>query len=194
VADDFESFTTAYLQDFVRAVETLDRAALRQITEVLSAAQTRGANVFVAGNGGSAAIANHFECDASKGTFVPGTPPLRSHSLSANPSMITAFANDVGYEEVFASQIDLYGRPGDVAFIISSSGNSPSVVVACQRAKERGLITCALVGFAGGDLKKLADHVLHIPVHNYGIVEDMHQAVIHLVTQYMKRSALKSVR
>lgn len=184
---EFSAFSDRYLKQFAAAILELDRSALAQMLSVLERARAGGHTVFIAGNGGSAAVANHFECDASKGTFVDGASPLRSRSLVANTSVLTALANDLGYEHVFSKQLDYYARPGDVLILVSSSGSSPNVVEACHAAKAKGLTTMALVGFRGGALKTLADVVLHVPIENYGIVEDAHQAVVHLLTQFMKQ-------
>jgi D-sedoheptulose 7-phosphate isomerase len=182
----FAELFRAYKKSFLEAVETWDEAALERIARVLTEVRDRGGTVLIAGNGGSAAIANHTECDASKGTFHAGESPLLSRSLSANPSVITAIGNDVGFESIFERQVDYYGRRGDALLLVSSSGSSPNVISACAAAKKRGMVTIALVGFAGGALKDMADHCLYVPFHNYGIVEDMHQASVHVITQYLK--------
>jgi phosphoheptose isomerase len=182
----FLAYARAYQERFARAVQEWDLAALERLTAVLESARASGATVHIAGNGGSAAIANHAECDCSKGTYVDGQPPLMTRSLSANTSVMTALGNDIGYEWIFERQVRYYARPGDVVVLVSSSGNSPNVVQACKTARELGLTTVALVGFRGGALAGLADHVVHIPVDHYGIVEDMHQACIHLVTTYLR--------
>ena len=185
---DFQGFAARYLEAFAGAVRAFDVALLEGLAELFLDARRRGAEILVAGNGGSAAIANHFECDATKGTHVQdGAPALRSRSLSANMSVLTALGNDLGYASVFERQVEYYGRPGDLLVLGSSSGSSPNVVAACRHAKAKGLTTLALVGFKGGVLKAEADHVFHVPVENYGIVEDCHQAVIHLLTQYLRR-------
>lgn len=184
----FAEFARAYQARFRRAVEDWDLAALERLAAVLADARARGACVLIAGNGGSAAVANHAECDASKGTHVDGRAPLNSRSLSANTSVLTAIGNDLGYAAVFEKQVELYARPGDVLMLVSSKGSSPNVVAACRAAKARGLTTVALVGFDGGALRGLADCVVHVPADNYGIVEDMHQACLHLVTQFLKEA------
>jgi phosphoheptose isomerase len=181
----FDQFSDEYLTAFAAATRALDRQALARIMTTLDEAKARGAEVFVAGNGGSAAIANHFECDATKGTHTRGAA-LRTRSLAANTSILTALGNDLGYETVFEKQVEYFGRPGDVVVLVSSSGNSPNVVRAAETAKARGLVTVALVGFKGGALKSMCDVVLHVPVDNYGIVEDLHQAAVHLITQYLR--------
>jgi D-sedoheptulose 7-phosphate isomerase len=182
----FAEFFRTYKKSFQQAVETWDEAALERIARALVEVRDRGGTLLIAGNGGSAAIANHTECDVSKGTFHEGERSLVSRSLSANPSVLTAIGNDIGFESIFERQVDYYGRKGDAVLLVSSSGNSPNMLLACETAKKRGLVTIALVGFAGGALKDAADHFLYVPVHNYGIVEDLHQASIHVITQYLK--------
>jgi phosphoheptose isomerase len=182
----FRRFARDYQARFRRAVEEWDLGALEKLAAVLDAARARGACVLIAGNGGSAAIASHAECDASKGTFVDGRAPLNSRSLSANTSVLTAIGNDLGYPAIFEKQVEYYGKPGDVLLLVSSKGSSANVVNACRAAKARGLVTVALVGFDGGTLLGLADCVVHVPAENYGIVEDMHQACLHLVTQFLR--------
>jgi D-sedoheptulose 7-phosphate isomerase len=182
----FAEFFRAYKESFQEAVATWDEAALERIVRVLADVRDGGGTLLIAGNGGSAAIANHTECDVSKGTFHAGQPPLVSRSLSANPSLLTAIGNDVGFASIFERQVDYYGKKGDALLLVSSSGGSPNVIEACAAAKARGLVTIALVGFTGGALKDMADHCLFVPFHNYGIVEDLHQASVHVITQYLK--------
>ena len=188
----FAEFFGAYRKEFQAAVAAWDEAALERIAQVLSDVRDRGGTLLIAGNGGSAAIANHTECDASKGTFPDGGPALVSRSLSANPSVITAIGNDVGFASIFERQVDHYGREGDALLLVSSSGNSRNVIEACAAAKARGIVTIALVGFTGGALRDMADHVLFVPFHNYGIVEDLHQASVHVITQYLKERWAKA--
>lgn len=191
---DFEAFSMGYIDRFVEAIRNLDRRALGEIAIAFAKARREGRQIFIAGNGGSAAIATHAECDVTKGTDVPGMPPMRSRSLASNMSVLTALANDEGYESVFSRQLELYAQEGDVAVFVSSSGNSPNVLRGCETAKAMGLTTIALVGFKGGKLKDAAEIALHVPVENYGIVEDAHQCVFHLVSQYARQIAEKDAR
>jgi phosphoheptose isomerase len=185
-AGHFADFFRAYKRSFAEALEAWDEAALERVARALAEVRDRGGTLLIAGNGGSAAVANHTECDASKGTHHDGQPRLISRSLAANPSVLTAIGNDIGFASIFERQVEYYGRPGDALLLVSSSGNSPNVVKACEVAKARGLLTIALVGFSGGALRNLADHCLYVASHNYGIVEDMHQASVHVVTQYLR--------
>lgn len=142
--------------------------------------------IYVGGNGGSAAISNHLTCDFSKGCAQPEMAPLRTHSLSCNMPLLTAIANDFEYSEIFSRQLEYQGlRDQDIVILISSSGNSPNVVAAAQYANKVGAHVIGFTGFDGGRLKELSKISFHIPVHNYGIVEDCHQAIMHILAQYM---------
>jgi D-sedoheptulose 7-phosphate isomerase len=187
----FRSFADEYFGNFAAAIGALSREPLEQVVDILEGVRQRGGTVWVAGNGGSAAISDHLVCDATKGTYVPGGGPLRSVSLSSNGPMLTALANDIEYAEVFRQQLEYYLRPEDAVLVISSSGNSPNVVAACEYAREKGVPTIAFVGFDGGKLRSLADVAIWVPVRNYGICEDAHQAVMHCITQYMRARAEK---
>ena len=184
--DGFSEFADGYFTRLADAARAIDRTALARARDLIATLRTTGGCLLVAGNGGSAAIANHLECDATKGTLVEGVAPIRSRSLSANPSVLTAIANDIEFGAVFAKQIEMYARDGDVVLLVSSSGSSPNVIAACHAAKARRLPTIALVGFSGGGLAKLADVVVHVAVSDYGIVEDLHQSVLHLITQHLR--------
>jgi D-sedoheptulose 7-phosphate isomerase len=186
---DFEAFVNGYYERFATALLNFDKAPLAGVLDALDRVTGAGGTVWVAGNGGSAAIANHTVCDVSKGTCVDGRPPIRSVSLAANVPLLTALANDISYDQVFAEQLKYYLSPRDAVLLVSSSGNSPNVVNACRYANEFGVPTIALVGFRGGKLAQLARHVIWIPVEDYGIVEDAHQSIIHVLTQYMKARA-----
>lgn len=183
---EFSTFVTAYYERFAKALLDFDKSPLKDVLSVLDQVTAKGGTVWCAGNGGSAAIADHTVCDSSKGTHVDGHPPLRSISLSSNGAMITALANDIAYDRVFSEQLNYYLQPNDAVLLVSSSGNSPNVLKACEYANERGVPTIAFVGFKGGKLKELAKHVVWIPVDNYGIVEDAHQSLIHVMTQYIR--------
>lgn len=184
-----DRFVSDYYARFSAALAAFDKAPLARVLGVVDEVTDRGGTLWVAGNGGSASISDHTTCDTTKGTHVPGQPPIRSLSLAANNAMLTALANDVSYEEVFSRQLEYYLRPGDAVLLVSSSGNSPNVVRACEYANARGAPTIAFVGFSGGRLRTLAQHCVWVPVDNYGIVEDTHQSLIHVLTQYLRARA-----
>lgn len=181
----FSEFVGLYFERLHEASKQVDRQSFERVKEVFLEAHKSGKRFYTMGNGGSAAIADHFLCDLSKGTHVAPKPAFKSICLSDNTGLLTAIANDFAYDQVFSKQLEYNLEPGDVVVMISSSGNSANVVNACEYAKKRGAKTVALVGFEGGKLKQLADHVLWVPIKNYGIVEDVHQSLMHILTQYI---------
>ena len=184
-ASEFHAFVGDYYRRMAEMVEAFDKQPLAGVAEVFLKVREAGGTIWVAGNGGSASIADHTVCDTSKGTFCEGHAAFKSVSLSANNALLTALGNDIGYEEVFRQQLVYYLEPRDAVLLVSSSGNSPNVVNACHYAKERGVPTIAFVGFKGGTLSEIADHCVWIPIENYGIAEDIHQSLMHVLTQYL---------
>lgn len=191
-SDEFPAFVDDYYRRFAQALLSFDKGQLNEVLAVVDGVMARKGTIWVAGNGGSAAISDHTVCDTTKGTYVEGQPPIRSVSLAANGPMLTALANDLSYDQVFKQQLKFYLKPEDAVLLVSSSGNSPNVVEACTYANERGVPTIAFVGFRGGKLAELARHVVWIRVENYGIVEDTHQSLIHVLTQYIRARAEKA--
>ena len=153
-------------------------------------AYMRGARMFSCGNGGSASIANHVQCDHVKGvrTTTDLTPQVLS--LSTNVELLTAIANDLGYENVFVYQLQSQSGPGDVLMAVSSSGRSANIVRALEWARDHGLRTIAITGFDGGAARAVAEVSLHVECTNYGIVEDLHQAIMHALAQYVRHSRM----
>lgn len=188
--DDLSGFLGSYYERFAKTLMEFDKSPLTDVLAVFDKVTAAGGTVWVAGNGGSAAIADHTVCDCSKGTHVDGRPPFRTISLTSNVAMLTALGNDISYDDVFSEQLKYYLKDEDALLVVSSSGNSPNVVKAVEQATAAGVPTIAFVGFKGGKLKEIAQHVVHIEVENYGIVEDTHQSLIHALTQYMKARAL----
>lgn len=184
---DFDAFVSDYQARLTQALQQIDRAALARVLEALLALVDRGGTLWVAGNGGSASLSDHAACDLAKGTHADGHAPLRAISLASNAAMITAIANDVAYDQVYRRQLEIQLREGDALLLVSASGSSPNVVEACRYARKRGVPTIAFVGFQGGTLARLADHVVHVPAENYGISEDVHQALMHVLSQFIAR-------
>lgn len=180
-------YLSNYTDTLAKAIGTIDRHQLEKAYYVLQTAAENGIPVLVAGNGGSAAIAEHFTCDHSKGVWQGTSLIPNMISLSSNMALITAIANDHGYEEIFSRQM-LYHNVGthDVLVVVSSSGNSPNIVKALEYANEYSITSIALVGFSGGRAKDLADICIHVQEDNYGIVEDAHQAIMHSLAHTLK--------
>ena len=171
------SYFGAYAEEMARAAQ-FGRTRWRSIGRRRSCSRPTpsGAGVFACGNGGSAAIANHLQCDHVKGIRTGTDLPPGCMSLSTNVELLTAIANDIGYEDVFVYQLQSQARPGDVLIAVSSSGRSPNIVRALTWARDHGLRTIALTGFGGGDARAVAEVAIHVDGANYGIVEDLHQA------------------
>lgn len=173
-----------YLGAFGELLNRVDVEALERISLRLREARERGAMIYVAGNGGSAAIASHWVNDLGKATKRGGNQPMRVMCLSDNVSWMTALANDEGYDRVFSGQLENFAQPGDVLVVISSSGNSPNVVQAVELARDRGVFTIGFVGFDGGVLKEKTDDYLLLPTEKgaYGLVEPGHDMICHILT------------
>ena len=193
-APDLKSFASDYYQRFAETASSFDTGLLTDVLAVFDKVAAQGGIIWIAGNGGSAGIADHSVCDVSKGTFVPGTKPFRMVSLSANGPLLTALGNDISYDDIYSEPLKYYLTERDAVLVVSSSGNSPNVVKAVEYAKTQGVPTMAFVGFKGGKLKEISDTVVHIDVDNYGIVEDMHQSLIHVLTQYMTSRSKASAK
>ena len=166
--------------------------ALDRATEVLLDAYTQGRLVFSCGNGGSASVSNHLQCDHLKGVRNGTDLQSRVVSLSSNVELLTAIANDVGYHDSFAYQLRAQSRPGDVLIAISSSGSSPNILRALQWARDNGVRTIALTGFDGGDARSIAEIAIHVDSANYGIVEDLHQSIMHAMAQYIRQTRMSA--
>ena len=179
-----------YAGELARAAASVDTSALAQAAEVLLDAYTRDATVFSCGNGGSASIANHLQCDHTKNIGKSTDLLPRVMSLSVNIEVLTAIANDHAYQDVFTHQLRSQARPGDVLVAVSSSGRSANIVTALRWAREQGLRTIALTGFDGGEARATADVCIHVDGTNYGVIEDMHQAIMHALAQYIRQSRM----
>lgn len=168
-----------YWDEVADVAAAIDLTDLERAAVMLLTCQARGRVVFVIGNGGSAATASHFACDLSKGTRRDGPPTFQVVSLTDNVPLLTAWANDSGYEHVFSEQLIALGRPGDLLMAISTSGNSPNVVAAIDAARSCGMAVVGLTGRSGGHLKPLADVVVNVPSDRIEVVEDAHLVVAH---------------
>lgn len=172
------------------ACQSLRSDEFGKAAELLREMYRQGRRVFTCGNGGSASIANHFGCDHVKGIHNGTGLAGRVTSLVSNTELLTAIANDLSYEDVFAYQLEVLAPPWDVLIAISSGGNSANIVKALRWANAHDLHTIALTGFDGGEAWELAQVKLHVDSHNYGIVEDAHQAIMHALAQYIRQAEL----
>ncbi len=183
------AFARAYLDHLTEILARIDTAAVAELVDIMWDARERGARIFFIGNGGSAATASHFANDISIGTRTADGKPFRAVSLTDNAAVITAIANDDGYDDIFVQQLQTQMEAGDVVVAISASGNSPNILRAIEFANGNDAITVALTGFDGGRLKEIAAHGVHVPTgpDEYGPVEDAHMVLDHLIGGYLAR-------
>ena len=179
-------YAGAYFDQGKAATASVDPEKLEAALACLDAAYERGGTVYVCGNGGSASISNHLVCDHSKGGQTDTDLKPKVVSLSTNMEMITAIANDISFDDIFIYQLRTLAEDGDVLLTISSSGDSENIVRAARWAKEKGLDVIAFTGFDGGRSAKLATVNLHVEGDNYGVVEDTHQSLMHILAQYIR--------
>src|SRR3954452_2337159 len=152
-----------YWDEVANVAAMVDLGCLERVAVMLLNCQARGRVVFVVGNGGSAATASHFACDLGKGTRRDGPPTFHVISLTDNVPLLTAWANDSGYEHVFSEQLTALAQPGDLLVAISASGNSPNVIAAVDAARASGMGVVGLSGRSGGRLGRLVDVVVNVP-------------------------------
>jgi len=170
-----------YLLQLQSVIDRLDTNVVDRLVEAIWSGYLRSRTVFLFGNGGSAALASHLACDLGKGTINGHRKRLRAVCLSDNVPMMTAWANDLNYQEVYAEQLKNLIEPGDMAVAISGSGNSMNVVRGLEVAREAGATTMVLTGYDGGRVKSIADICLIVPSDNMQHIEDAHLCVAHAI-------------
>jgi D-sedoheptulose 7-phosphate isomerase len=180
---------------------SIDHAKFKKAADILCKAIKERRNIYTIGNGASASIAQHWACDYTKGCSqlepeMGNFLKVRVQSLAANIPLMTAISNDISYDEVYSYQLERLGAPGDVLITISSSGNSPNVVRAIEAAIKEKMFVITLTGFDGGESKRLADEYLHgVNVHvdcpEYEAAEDCHQAIMHMLAKYIRKTMWK---
>lgn len=180
-------FARSYLGTLARVWQSHDWSNVVLLNETLARAWKENRQVFLCGNGGSAANAIHLANDLLYGVDKQSGRGLRVTALPANSSVLTCLANDVSYEDVFAQQLTVLANRGDVLIALSGSGNSPNIVKALTRARELGVESFAILGFTGGRALDLADHPIYFPVHDMQVAEDLQMMVGHMAMQCLSR-------
>lgn len=175
-----------YLTDLGELLGRVDPGPIDALADALFDAWEADRLVLVFGNGGSAYTASHYVTDLVKTAEVEGQRRLRAISLCDNYGLTTALGNDICYDDTFVYPLQSYARAGDLAIAISGSGNSPNVVKACEWAIANDVKLACLTGFSGGKIADMADIHVHIPSDNYGLVEDLHLSVNHMIAQAHK--------
>lgn len=185
VASGAEFSVQSYFQALTRTVQQLPYISIQQIIDIIIQAFEEGRTIFVFGNGGSAATASHVMCDLNKGASSQGRR-LRVMAFTDNVALLTAWANDAGYQYVFSEQLKNFVQPGDVVLAISGSGNSASILEGLKTARQAGAITVGMAGYQGGLMKDLCDVCAVVPSNDIQIVEDLHHAVAHSILTAIK--------
>jgi D-sedoheptulose 7-phosphate isomerase len=171
-----------YFLTLARVVENIPTELIDEISDAILRAHYQDRAVFLFGNGGSASLASHFACDLGKGTALPGSNKrLRVVALTDNIALITAWANDKSYEDIFAEQLRNLVRPRDISIAVSATGNSPNVLKALNISRQMGGFNIGLTGFDGGKLRALCDLCLVVPSNNMQLIEDLHLSVAHSI-------------
>jgi D-sedoheptulose 7-phosphate isomerase len=175
-----------YISVLQQTMDKLPQHLIAEVIEVLQRARLDGRQVFIMGNGGSASTATHFVCDLAKNTRRDGLPHFRVIGLTDNMAIFSAYANDEGYESVFASQLSNLISPGDIVIGISASGNSKNVLNAMECAKTHNAVTIGFTGFDGGRLGRMVDIHVHVQSTVIEHVEDIHLMLEHMIVKTMK--------
>ena len=171
-----------YFDELQRVAAELSRDDVDEIADILFEAYKSGRTVYTFGNGGSASLASHFACDLGKGTaYCNGGRRFRVLALTDNLPILTAWANDSSYEDIFSEQLATFVQPHDIAFAISGSGNSKNVLRALNTARRVGAVNLGISGFQGGEMKALCDMCIVVPSDNMQIIEDIHLAIAHSI-------------
>lgn len=182
-------FAKDYLDKLWKGINKISPERFEEIAHVLISAYEKDKQIFIFGNGGSAAIASHMACDLGKGTLTNvydvKEKRFRVISLTDNMPLFSALANDMGYEYVFTQQLQNLVQTGDIVIGISGSGNSLNIVNAMILANSLGAITIGFIGFDGGRMKKYCDYFLHFQEKNYQRCEDAHLIFQHIITSYV---------
>jgi len=180
------SIVSKYLLELEATINTFPSTEVVNLASVLKNLTTNN-TLYVIGNGGSATTAAHMVTDLGVGSLRRSNP-VRCISLVDNPGVLTATSNDLDFSSVFSQQIKLLGRRGDVLLCFSASGNSVNLINAVEEAKKLGVLTVGITGFDGGRLKDLCDISIHTPtkVGSYGVVEDIHSTVSHVLTEVIR--------
>ena len=182
-----QSFLESYLQTLHNSILKSDIKKLEKATLLIKRTSQKKKTIFVCGNGGSAAIANHYVCDYLKFLRQKSNLKPKVISLSSNIETITAISNDINYDQVFKYQAESLFEKNDLLIIISSSGNSKNIKEVLKFAKQRKVKVIGFSGFDGGFLKKKSDISIHVDAKNYGISEDAHHILMHVMLQYLIR-------
>jgi D-sedoheptulose 7-phosphate isomerase len=181
-----------YSQKLARALKLPAMDGVPALAAALREAWQCGRTVYLCGNGGSAANAIHLANDLLYGAGISNGAGLKVEALTANPAVITSLANDVGFADIFAEQLRVKAHAGDVLIALSGSGNSPNVVKALETGNAKGMRTFAILGYAGGRAKAIAQHPIHFAIDDMQVCEDLQLAVGHMCMQWLLANPIRA--
>lgn len=181
-----DNYCNDYFEEMNNSFDVNSKLNLKKIVSFLEQKYKGKNNIYVCGNGGSAAIANHFECDHKKILSETKKINPRLISLCSNTALLTAISNDISYKDIFKKQLEYLANKGDVLITISSSGNSENIIRAIKFAKKNKMKVVSFSGFNGGRSRKMCDLNLHVNSQNYGVIENLHHAYMNIISQFIK--------
>ncbi|MCL2509574.1 MAG: SIS domain-containing protein [Methanomassiliicoccaceae archaeon] len=176
-------YAEGYLSELMSNLKKIDLGEVDKAIEILIEAHNKGARIFTAGNGGSSATASHIVCDFNKGISANTEKKFEMVCLSDSIPTITAISNDIGYDQIFSLQLKGRMKKEDVLMAVSGSGNSKNILLATEYAKSIGSKVIAFTGFDGGQLYKMADVNIHLPLRDMQKAEDAHMIMLHLIAR-----------
>lgn len=184
--EDLGLFAKSYFGELAEAFGKIPLRDMEEFEKQILAAYRHGKHIFLIGNGGSAATASHFANDLSKGTRCRGKKCFKAFSLTDNIPLVTAWANDNSFEDIFVEQLANLLQPGDLIVAISGSGNSKNILKAVEYANAHGGVTFGFIGFQGGKLKDIVKKSIVVPSNKQEIIEDIHLILEHIICKFVK--------
>jgi D-sedoheptulose 7-phosphate isomerase len=188
------NFFSEYQSNIAFGLSQISEKNLKDATDLLEKKILSNSNIFVCGNGGSAAIANHYIGDFLKVLRTGTNLKPKFFSLVSNIEIISAIANDISYSEIFKYQLESLSKKNDLVIFVSSSGNSPNIKRALDYCRKNKILTIGFCGFEGGYLKRHSTIPLHVNINNYGLVEDSHHILMHTILQFIRQKHVKNKR
>lgn len=180
------NFYKNYCDEFYHILKSIDQDSLEGFYIMLDEAYRHGNKVFILGNGGSCASATHWVCDMGKGINTETSQRMRIISLADNTGIVTALGNDISYDDIFEYQLQNLAEPGDFVICLSVSGNSKNLIKGLSYAQKAGCKTASILGDYNGAAANYSDLTLTVPSQNYGMVEDLHMVINHILSQYIR--------
>lgn len=185
--DDVGSRYQSYISRLNEALQSVSSEDLSRLMRLLLKAKQDQSGVFIVGNGGNASTASHWATDLGKGLRRKTGAGLKSMSLTDNAAWVTAVANDIAFDQIFADQLKAHGKKGDLLICLSASGESENILEAIDQARLMGVYTISVTGFDGGRVKNTSDHFIHINTAKgeYGVVEDIQLILNHFICDFL---------